>query len=294
LRATSSILILGAVVTACLVATSTPAAQAPGSARAVLDVPDEAFEVASVKPNRSGREQWDFDAPPGRVIGTNVALRDLIRFAYYVYGGDFDLRIDAPGWIKTARFDVEGTTKGVVTQARAMAMLRQLLVERFALKVHYEAREQPAYALMLARGDGRLGPSLKPNPTDCAALSAANEAARAAGAPPVIALDPDKRPICGTRGAPGTHISGALTMEQLALQLARNVGRPVVNRTGLKGTFDWDLRWAPDDTLDRDPAGTFGPSIFTALQEQLGLKLDATTAPIEVLVVDRVEQPTEN
>jgi len=288
--------ILGALVAvAWLFAAGTPAAQAPGSARAVLDVPDEAFEVASVKPNRSGREQWEFDTPPGRVIGTNIALRDLIRFGYYIYGGDFDSRIDAPAWIKTSRYDVEGRTQGAASQARAMAMLRHLLAERFALKVHYEAREQPAYALVLARGDGRLGPSLTPNATDCAALSAANDAARAAGAAPVISLDPDTRPICGTRGGPGTITSGALTMEQLALQLARNVGRPVVNRTGLKGAFDWDLRWAPDHTsLDREAAGTSGPSIFTALQEQLGLKLDATTAPIEVLVVDHVEQPTEN
>lgn len=145
------------VAAAWLFATGTPAAQAPGSARAVLDVPDEAFEVASVKPNQSGREQWDFDTPPGRVIGTNILLRDLIRFGYYIYGGDFDLRIDAPNWIKTARFDLEGTTKGAVSQARAMALLRHLLAERFALKVHYEAREQPAYALAWpqARGDDR-------------------------------------------------------------------------------------------------------------------------------------------
>jgi uncharacterized protein (TIGR03435 family) len=284
-----------AVAAACLVAGGKPRAQAPGSARAVLDVPDEAFEVASVKPNRSGREAWDFDAPPGRVIGTNVTLRDLIRFAYYIYGGDFDLRIDAPDWIRTVRYDVEGKTPGAVPQARAMAMLRHLLAKRFALKVHYEARERPAYALVRARSDGRLGPGLKPNSTDCAALSTANEAARAAGAPPVISLDPDKRPVCGTRGGPGTIASGALTMEQLALQLARTVGRPVVDRTGLKGGFDWDLQWAPDQPAsDRDAAGAAGPSIFTALQEQLGLRLDTTIAPVEVLVVDRVQQPTDN
>jgi len=284
-----------AVAAACLVAVDTPAAQAPGSARAVLDAPDEAFEVASVKPNRSGREQWDFDTPPGRVIATNVVLRDLIRFGYFIYGGDFDLRVNAPDWIKTARYDIEGRTPGRVSQARAMAMLRHLLAERFALKVHYEARERPAYTLVLARSDGRLGPNLTANPTDCAALSAANEAARAAGAPPAVPFDPDRRPICGTRGGPGTNTSGAMTMEQFALQLARTVGRPVVDRTGLKGGFDWDLHWAAEPTSpDRAGAGDSGPSIFTALQEQLGLKLEATTAPIEVLVVDRVEQPSEN
>ena len=271
---------------ACLVAGGKPGAQAPGSARAVLDVPDAAFEAASVTPNRSGCEPGDLDARPGR---------DRIRFAYYIYGGDFALRIDAPDWIRTVRYDVEGKTPGAVSQARAMAMLRHLLTERFALKVHYEARERPAYALVRARSDGRLGPGLKPNSTECAALSTANEAARAAGAPPVISLDPDKRPVCGTRGGPGTIVSGALTMEQLALQLARTVGRPVVDRTGLKGGFDWDLQWASDQpSSDRDAAPAAGPSIFTALQEQLGLRLEATVAPIEVLVVDRIQQPTDN
>src|SRR5687767_14245803 len=76
--------------------------------------PDESFEIASVKPNRSGGERWDFDTPPGRVVGTNVVLRDLIRFAYNIYGGDWDIRIDAPEWIKTARFDIEATTPGEV------------------------------------------------------------------------------------------------------------------------------------------------------------------------------------
>ena len=84
--------------------------------------PDESFEVASVKPNRSGAQQWDFDAPPGRVVGTNVLLRDLIRFAYYIYGGEWDLRIAGPEWIKTARFDIDATTPGSVASGRAMSM----------------------------------------------------------------------------------------------------------------------------------------------------------------------------
>src|SRR5262245_57304116 len=94
-------------------------------------VPPESFAVASVKPNRSGSTQWDFDTPPGRVAGTNVVLRDLIRFAYYIYGGDWDVRIAAPEWIKTARFDIDGRSKDSVDTPRAMSMLRQLLADRF-------------------------------------------------------------------------------------------------------------------------------------------------------------------
>ena len=131
--------------------------------------PDESFEVASVKPNRSGGERWDFDAPPGRVVGTNVVLRDLIRFAYNIYGGDWDIRIDAPEWIKTARFDIEATTPGDVPTARALSMLRRLLAERFAMKVHYEKRERPVYELVRARTDGLLGPQITPNDVDCGA-----------------------------------------------------------------------------------------------------------------------------
>jgi hypothetical protein len=120
--------------------------------------PEESFTAASVKPNASGALEWDFDTPPGRVVGKNVVLRDLIRFAYNIYGGDWDIRIAGPDWMKTARFDLDATTPGVVPQPRAMSMLRQLLGERFKLRVRYEQRQRPVYALLRAGNDGRLGP----------------------------------------------------------------------------------------------------------------------------------------
>jgi uncharacterized protein (TIGR03435 family) len=253
--------------------------------------PEESFEVASVKPNRSGGDQWDFDSPPGRVVGTNVVLRDLIRFAYNIYGGDWDIRIDAPDWIKTTRFDVDARTPGDVPQARAMSMLRRLLAERFAMKVHYENRERPVYELVRARADGRLGPQLTPNTVDCAALGAANQAAIAAGQPPLVVFDPSKRPVCGSRQTGPSEISsGAFTMEQLAMQLSRPVGRPVINKTGLSGGFDYDLRWAAEQAA----ADASTPSIFTALEEQLGLKLIPGRGPVQVLVIDSISQPTSN
>ena len=253
--------------------------------------------MASVKPNRSGTDRWDFDAPPGRVVGTNVVLRDLIRFAYNIYGGDWDIRIDAPEWIKTTRFDIDATTPGAVPPARAMSMLRRLLTDRFALKVHYENRERPVYELVRARPDGRLGPQNTANNVDCGVLGAANQAAIAAGKPPLVTFDPSKRPVCGSRGTgPNEISSGAFTMEQLAMQLSRPAGRAVMNNTGLSGGFDYDLRWAPDQTgpdagASREPTA---PSIFTALEEQLGLKLVPATGPVQVLVIDSISPPTAN
>jgi uncharacterized protein (TIGR03435 family) len=245
-------------------------------------VAPESFEVASVKPNRSGSPQWDFDAPPGRVVGTNVLLRDLIRFAYYIYGGDWDVRIAGPDWIKTARFDIDGRSKAPVTTPRAMSMLRQLLADRFRLKAHFEQREHSVFALVLARADGRFGPRLAPAAVDCATVAGP------------VPFDPGKPPVCGSRGGAGNLSIGGLTMEQIALVLTSPAGRQIVNRTGLNGGFDLELKWTQEPPAgDRNPAvPATGPSIFTALEEQLGLKLESTRAPIEVLVIDSVEQPT--
>ena len=238
--------------------------------------PEQSFDVASVKANRSGAIEWDFDAPPGRVVGTNVLLRDLIRFAYYIYGGDWDVRIAGPDWIKTARFDIDARTPGTVPQDRAMSMLRHLLAQRFSLVVHYEQRQHSVYALVVARSDRRPGPQLKPNPIDCSALDAP---------PPVDS----ERPICGSRGGPGRLAAGGMSMQQLALQLASIAGRTVVDETGLgRAGFDYELRWSPD------PADPGGPSIFTALEEQLGLKLVPKSGPVEVLVIDSISEPSAN
>jgi uncharacterized protein (TIGR03435 family) len=282
-----AVMVCAAVVTAAARQTPTPAPQFPRFVG-----PEESFEVASVKPNRSGAAQWDFDSPPGRVVGTNVVLRDLIRFAYYIYGGDWDIRIAAPEWIKAERFDIDAKTPGPVPVAGAMSMLRHLLAERFDLKVHYETRQRPIYALVIARGDRGFGSHLKPNPIDCGAYAAAVQAARAGrGAPPP--MDPE-HPTCGQRGEPGHMLASGLNMTQLALSLAGSVGRPVNDETGLgEQGFDYELRWAPA-TIVSDSGSATGPSIFTALEEQLGLKLVPKQGPVEVLVVDSIKQPNSN
>jgi len=164
-------------------------------------------------------------------------------------------------------------------------MLRSLLGDRFRLGVHTEARDLPIFALVLANRDGRLGPQLKASALDCDGPSAA--------------------PSCGIRiGGAGTMVVGGASMTQFASSLTSWVGRLVVDKTGLSGLFDMKLSWTPDQMpqgFDKKiaagglpPADPNGPSIFTAVQEQLGLKLESQKSPVEVLVIDRAEHPVGN
>jgi uncharacterized protein (TIGR03435 family) len=181
-------------------------------------------------------------------------------------------------------------------------MLRTLLVERFKLAVHHETRELPVYALVFARSDGKLGSQLHPASVDCEALRATG---RDRGAPPPFP-QPGERPTCGMRLGPGQMAGGGYPLSQLATTLSSFVQRVVVDRTGLAGNFDFDLTWSPDQFQGGGPLGPLpgserpvgsdssAPSIFTALEEQLGLKLASQKGPVDVLVIDRVERPTED
>jgi uncharacterized protein (TIGR03435 family) len=176
-------------------------------------------------------------------------------------------------------------------------MIRALLADRFKLAVHNETQQLPIYALALARGDGRLGPNLHRSETDCNALLAA---ARGRGALPPASQPGEPMP-CGMRIGPGAMSMGAASLSQFANSLSMFVGRVVLDRTGLTGMFDANLTWTPDQMPQRPPGAPEpppidpnGPSIFTAVQEQLGLKLDSQKGPVDVLVIDRVEHPVEN
>jgi uncharacterized protein (TIGR03435 family) len=168
------------------------------------------------------------------------------------------------------------------------AMLQSLLADRFDLAVHREQRDLPAYALVLARRDGKLGPGIHPSTKDCESaaarpLDSAAAQAEYAGCSPQMGLTRLKL--------------GGYTISFLASGLKRVLERPVVDKTGLQGTFEMELTWTPDPTML--PAGVpappnipaAGPSIFTALEEQLGLKLISDRAPVEVLVIDRLRGP---
>ena len=173
-----------------------------------------------------------------------------------------------------------------------MVMVRALLADRFKLVVHTETREVPIYALVMARSDGRPGPQLRPAAVDCTA-------ARGRGSPPPAPTPPGGRPACGMRTVPGRMMAGGYELPDVARNLSNFAGRMVVDKTGLTGTFDLDLAWTPDQIPQgplppgAPPIDPNGPSIFTALQEQLGLKLDSNRGPVEVLAI-HAERPTED
>ncbi|HEV8394703.1 MAG TPA: TIGR03435 family protein [Vicinamibacterales bacterium] len=263
-----------------------------------------AFAVATVKKNTSGDAAQTMRLQPGgRIVVTNQPLRRLIVFAY---GLQPQQLTGGPAWLDTDRFDIVAQAEGNLSPTppggppgSAQLMMQRLLAERFGLVVHTESREMPVYALTLARGDGRLGPRIKPATVDCLALMT-----QAPGGVPVAAPQlPDGRPACGARrDGTGRVMAGGTDMKMLATQmLTGQVDRLVVDRTGLTGAYDFDLEYALDTagrggapSPDSATAVTDRPSLFTALEEQLGLKLQPQRAPVDVLVIDRITPPTEN
>jgi uncharacterized protein (TIGR03435 family) len=274
--------------------------------------PSLAFEVASVKPNKSGDGRMMIGGPPGgRFTMTNVPLRQIILLAYQIQA--FQL-VGGPGWVGNDRFDVvakapENTPPigiaGGSSPGPMQFMLRNLLADRFKLKVHNESREMPIYALVPARSDGKLGPKMQPATVDCSAMRGRRGGGPAGGPPPVPA--PGERIPCGMMMGIGNIAAGGVTMAQLASSLSARVGRVVVDRTGLTGFFEFNLDFTPDQLpqgaapppgaptiVNGAPIDPNGPSIYTAIQEQLGLKLDSQRGPVDVVVIDSVEQPTED
>jgi uncharacterized protein (TIGR03435 family) len=238
--------------------------------------------------------------PGGRLIVTNARLKSLIATAFGM--GDPPSLIDSrilggPDWIGSERYDIVAKSSTEFRPSpdgparELLLMMRSLLEERFKLKAHRETRELPIYELVIARADGRLGPEMRKPAADC-------DAAIAAGIPPP--RKPGEPPPCGLMGGPARTIAGGATMQQLAANLSIHLERMVFDKTGLAGRFAFNLAWTPDQipteapTPGIPPIDPNGPSLVTALQEQLGLKLEATKGPVEVLVVDSVEHPTED
>lgn len=225
--------------------------------------------------------------PDGGYFGSNVTLKQLIDAAYR--RSTFDSReiTGGPAWIGSSRYDVVARAGGLVVDPdgfprQAFLMLRGLLADRFALQVRTETQQRPAYALVSV---GETRPGLTPSTTDCAAQLHA-----------MMRREKVEPPFCGASPYPGRLMAHAVTMPDLAALIGRWVDRPVIDRTGLTGAFTVNL-----EGVEVKPPGPFGPSyrpsdtkrsIFDHIQEQLGLKLEAVTAPIEVLVVDRAARPT--
>jgi uncharacterized protein (TIGR03435 family) len=243
--------------------------------------------VASVKANKSGPNGPN-RAPvvtADRLTIVNMTLRSIVQTAFGIRQDDI---VGAPRWMDVDRFDIVAKAEKPVSPDEMRLLLRNLLAERFKLSTHTEKKATSAYALVLARADGRLGPNLRPAARDCASLRAD---------PPD--RDPDP---CGMLTSATSLMTGRLAVRGFDLsmlgRLSPEVERPIVNKTGLTGVFDWELTWTPQPRLrtaqqnaNVDPNG---PSVFTALQEQLGLRLDSQQEEREFLVIDRVEPPTEN
>ena len=234
--------------------------------------PAPAFDVVSVKANRSGDAEGSIGPRPGGYAMTNVPLRLLIIRAYelrafQVAGG--------PGWIDGERFDVTARAADGTAPNQVYPMLRRMLAERFKLVAHTEKREQPVYALLIARADGRLGSNLKASTLDCSKSDASEQCS-----------------MGGSFTGSGGNLKGVgQPLSVLATHLSTAVDRIVQDRTGLAGGFDFELAWSgglkPAPGAPGEP-----PSVFTALQEQLGLRLEPARGPVDVLVIDSVERPT--
>jgi len=259
------------------------------------------FEVASIKPNPTGRvgPTQSRIQPGGRFVAENVPIVLLIGQAYPVQAYQL---IGGPSWIWSEGFDVDAKANGELlpTGGRRpiQGALRGLLADRFKLATHTETRRLPIYALVLARNDGRLGPNLtRSSRTDCSAILAEVAAAPRQGGPPPPG---DQAPPCGGLNRTGMLAVDSATLDRLCNYLSAELHKKVVDQTGLSGLFNAHLTWTPDQMPPGPPDPSLppvdpnGPSIFTAMQEQLGLKLRSTTGPVDVLVIDSVERPTTN
>jgi uncharacterized protein (TIGR03435 family) len=261
-------------VGAATVALATPQAPTPAVAGGA-----PAFDVVSIKRNPEPGTNNPLTPPVGgRLTLRNQTVRGLISSSY---GLQDYLIIGGPGWLRTDGFDIDARVEATPPPPPPQMLLRirTLLADRFGLVMRNEQREVPTYRLVLARADGQLGPNIRRG--ECIPR------------PPGPPAPDDRRSFCGTSVGAGTMLVRGGTMRLLAQQLGRYaaVGRPVIDATNLTGQFEWELKWTPD-ALGSVPVD--GVSIFTAVQEQLGVKLEPSRSALDVLVIDRVTPPTEN
>jgi uncharacterized protein (TIGR03435 family) len=281
------------------------------------DAPHLEFEVASVKTNKSGPNMMMMRTVPSEFRMTNIPLRILIVQAYRLSGYQL---IGGPGWMDSERFDVVAKAPSGSPPEQTALMLRGLLAERFKLKVHAETRETQIYALTLARNDGKLGPKLSKSNDDCEKILAERraeaQAARGRGAGPIpfTPPGPNDKPVCTINmyptpvpnGVPLLNFrGGGQPMQTLVSQISSFLNKRVVDKTGLTGLYDFELQFSmrtqmPLTTQAPGAGGATptapiddGPTMFDAVRE-LGLKLESERGPVEHLVIDSVERPTED
>ena len=245
---------------------------------AIAQGPLPAFEVTSVKLNTSGlnigpgARSVGFQ-PGGRFTMTDGTVMVLIRSAY----PDSSEVIGAPAWVSSDHYDVQAKAAGDPPREEMTLMLRALLRERFQFVAREEQREQSTYALMIARTDGRLGAGLRRYAVDCSPYKTPG---RAAADRVQLPTPSNGAPACGYMIGGSRMAAGGITMELFARVLRGHAGREVIDRTELAGDWEFTLDTAND------------VSVFTALREQLGLKLEPERNAVPVVVLDRIERPT--
>ena len=220
------------------------------------------FEVATIKPAvpDAGGSSGE-DGRRGVLRVYNVTLKRCIRYAYAVAENQI---LGGPKWIDDLRYDIVAKADHPAGEPELLTMLQPLLADRFKLELHHESRTLPGYALTVAKGGIRA-----------------------------TASDPGRH--SGANGGRGFIDAVASPMSELTIRLSALLGRPVVDMTGENRKFDFHLKWTPDDTqTGADSATSDRPSLFTALQEQLGLKVESGKVPVDVLAVDHAEFPPDN
>ena len=219
-----------------------------------------AFEVVSIKENKTGSQNSSNRTAGERYSGTNVSLISLLRTAYALQ--EFQIA-GYPAWAEVDKFDVEAKMESGANPRDFPLMLQKLLADRFKLVAHREPRQTSIYTLVVVKD----GPKFKPgDPSKCGGSS------------------------CGFNASPTEIVGENVSMEQFAARLSRSIGTHVVDGTSLNGTFDFKVTWLPDDRFSGRGASA-NPTLFTALQEQLGLRLQSGRGPVDTLVIDRVEKP---
>ena len=250
------------------------------------------FDAATIRPSAPG-------GPPmsgtfiqaNRMRGTSVTLQALIRSVYYGEGLTSDNQFEGgPDWIRTDRWDFEAVATITPTRAQFNEMLRNMLTDRFKVRVRREQRQLPIFALLPAREDRRLGPKLTSVKVDCAAYKEAFNKLQSSRPPrePGAPLQPQ---TCDTLlvANQGYRLAGrAVELSEFARTLTPYFDAPVMDRTGLPGQYDFEL------TFVRDPQATDGVPLATALREQLGLRVERQQAPMDVVVIESAERPTND
>jgi len=273
-----------------------------------------AFEVASVKPNKSDAPAYSnfplnagsmYTANGGLFSATNFPLVTYIFFAYNIVGNQAHFLVpQLPGWVMSERFDIQARAAGNPTKDQMRLMMRTLLADRFRLAVHAEVREVPVFAFVLAK-PGKTGAQLQPHPPDAPCLTSVELASAASPVPDMFSqkISGGFPAICnGILGIPASvpgrsRLGGRnVTIGFMADMLSQRVevGRPIVDATGLTGTFDFLLEFTPESKGPTLAADLDGPSFEQAVRDQLGLKLQSRRSSMDIIVLDHVNHPSEN